>query len=105
MGLARRLHGLGGISLLRRVANADPDVMQRLGWNAQWRISNSGHHLPRARPLAIPSSGTRYQQARGENMESSLKTITVEPKEKHTATVIFMHVRWHRVQSTGRFPL
>lgn len=38
-------------------------------------------------------------------MESSLKTITVEPKEKHTATVIFMHVRWHRVQSTGRFPL
>ena len=32
-------------------------------------------------------------------MASSLKPTTVAPKEKHTATVIFMHVRCHRVMS------
>lgn len=30
-------------------------------------------------------------------MASSLKTLIVPPKAKHTATVIFMHVRRHHI--------
>lgn len=44
-------------------------------------------------------SGTRYQQTQGETMASALKSVTVPAKGPHTATVIFMHVRRHRVQS------
>ena len=34
-------------------------------------------------------------------MTSSLEMITVAPKGKHTATVIFMHVRRYRVLSAS----
>jgi hypothetical protein len=46
-------------------------------------------------------SGARYQQTPEETMASSLKMITVPPKAKHTATVIFMHVRLYRVRSAS----
>lgn len=35
------------------------------------------------------------------NMASSLEMITIAPKGKHTATVIFMHVRRYRVLSAS----
>ena len=51
----------------------------------------SGRYLP----------GTKYQQTRGKTMTGPLKMITVTPKAKHTATVIFMHVRCHRILSAS----
>jgi hypothetical protein len=38
-------------------------------------------------------SGARYQQNPTEEMATALKFLTLPPKGKHTATVIFMHVR------------
>lgn len=49
------------------------------------------------------TSRPRYQQNLAEAMASSLKFITVPPKAKHTATVIFMHVRLHRVPLASFF--
>ena len=47
------------------------------------------------------SSHTKYQQTQGENVANPLKMITIPAKGKHTATVIFLHVRRHRVPSAS----
>lgn len=46
-------------------------------------LTISGRHLFSA----------RYQRGLVEEMATSLKILTLSPKGKHTATVIFMHVR------------
>ena len=48
-------------------------------------------------------SGKIYQQIQGEPMANPLKTLVIPPKGKHTATVIFMHVRRYRRDSIHFF--
>ena len=53
-------------------------------------LTISGHYL-----------STRYQQNPAGKMASVLKFLTLPPKGKHTATVIFMHVRRHCAHFTS----
>lgn len=108
LDLRNSFHDFRGISsFLHGVENANLDIGRVQNQDDMPSVS-----LPRAiisTALVLLSvlvisglypSGTRYQRTRGKAMASSLKVVTVAPRGKHTATVIFMHVRHHRVLST-----
>lgn len=107
--LSECFRGLGGIfSIFCGTRNLDSDIRHVRKEYLMFGIS-----FPRAIIIAlVPLSilvirryppGKIYQHIQGGPMASTLKTLIVPPKGKHTATVIFMHVCHYRRASTRFF--